>query len=288
VEEIKYWFEIPALAKQPFLAINLTNANSRGLTKNRLLLGLNKAGNWPLPKGLLAEGAEGKIVVLFYANRGERTLYIGKILNKVVTGTTGNGQARYELTVDSWKKRGLTTVSFSRFFTGFRMSANPTVVWAAPSTSLDDGVSVQSPDRAPGAKKMALVAQRVGHRIFAADVRQAWNNKCALTGVSAKNLLNACHLIPWSHKECLPKYQTDANNGLLLCSHLHALLDSYLISFSDAGHLLIDRKLHPKLSALVNSTGDVRLRRKMNPEQQFFLKWHRAQAKSLRRNLVAS
>ncbi|WP_317201307.1 HNH endonuclease [Janthinobacterium sp.] len=288
MKETKYWFEIPSLARQPFLAINLTNANSRSFTKNSIMLGTGKAGDWPLPQELLDEGAEGKIAVLFFANRGERTLYIGKILSKVVTGATGNGQARYELTVDSWKKRGITSVSFSRFFTGFRMSANPTVLWAAPSTSVNEGLGDQLPGRAPGSNKMALVAQRVGHGIFAADVRQAWSNKCALTEISAKNILNACHLIPWSHKECIPKYQTDANNGLLLCAHLHALLDSYSISFTDDGHLLIDRNLHPKLSILVSSTGDVCLRKTPNLEQQFFLRWHRAQAEKLKLHLVAA
>lgn len=288
MKETKYWFEIPSLTRQPFLAINLTNAKASSLTKNQTLLDVNRAGDWPIPKELLAEGVEGKLVVLFFANRSVRTIYVGKILSKVVSGTTGNGQLRYELIVDSWKKRGLTNVAFSQFFTGFRLSANPTVLWAAPSTSMNEGVDTQLSERAPGSIKMALVAQRVGHGIFAADVRQAWSNKCALTEISAKNILNACHLIPWGHKECLPKYQTDANNGLLLCSHLHALLDSYSISFGDDGRLLIDRRLHPKLHTLVSSTGDVCLRKPPNPEQQFFLRWHRAQAKKLKRHLVAA
>lgn len=288
MKETKYWFEIPSLTKQPFLAINLTNAKASTLAKNRALLDVNRAGDWPIPKESLAEGVEGKVAVLFFANRAVRTIYVGKILSKVVSGTTSNGQFRYELIVDSWKKRGQTSAAFSQFFTGFRMSANPTVLWAAPSTSINEGMGTHLPGRAPGSIKMALVAQRVGHGIFAADVRQAWHNKCALTEISAKNILNACHLIPWSHKDCLPKYQTDANNGLLLCSHLHALLDSYSISFCNDGRLLIDRRLHPKLHTLVSSTGDVCLRKAPNLEQQFFLQWHRAQAKKLKRHLVSA
>ncbi len=55
-------------------------------------------------------------------------------------------------------------------------------------------------------------ARRV-HRFFAAAVYTAYEGKCALTGIDARELLNASHIIPWSADE---KRRANPSNGILL------------------------------------------------------------------------
>jgi hypothetical protein len=87
-----------------------------------------------------------------------------------------------------------------------------------------------------------LVVQRVGQDIFRAALLDYWGGTCPLTGIRHPRLLRAGHMRPWA--DC----QTDAErldvyNGLLLAAHLDAAFDAGLISFTDAGNVLVSPAL---------------------------------------------
>lgn len=135
-----------------------------------------------------------------------------------------------------------------------------------------------------GSNYMAWVAQRAGHDDFAKGIHKVWDKKCALTGLYAPRLLQACHLVPW--EEADKDEKTNPHNGLLLCAHLHALLDEHLISFDSKGNLLIDSSLDQGVIKLVLSSGMTTLRKKPTQEQIAFLARHRQAAVNKKRKLI--
>lgn len=89
-----------------------------------------------------------------------------------------------------------------------------------------------------------LVIQRVGQDIFRTALLDYWGGVCPLTGISHPRLLRASHMKPWA--SCATDAERlDVYNGLLLSAHLDAAFDAGLISFTDAGDMLVS----PSLSA---------------------------------------
>lgn len=89
----------------------------------------------------------------------------------------------------------------------------------------------------------ALVKARVGQGAFRTSLLKRWSSKCALTGLSNKNLLIASHILPWA--SCNNEARLDPDNGLLLAAHIDRLFEYGLISFNELGELLISLKLSP-------------------------------------------
>ena len=59
----------------------------------------------------------------------------------------------------------------------------------------------------------AEIAYRIGQSKFRKGVLKNFENRCALSGISDKELLNASHIIPWAHnKDC----RGDIANGICL------------------------------------------------------------------------
>lgn len=81
-------------------------------------------------------------------------------------------------------------------------------------------------------EREATVFTRVGQDKFRKNVISVWQNgeRCAVKLIDIKEVLIASHIIPWS--ECKSdKERLDGANGILLCSHIDKLFDSYLITF---------------------------------------------------------
>ncbi|MEJ0003531.1 MAG: hypothetical protein WDN30_08175 [Pararobbsia sp.] len=185
IPDLNCWFDAPELTKAPFLAINLSNRKASSKLHNDALFRRRVTGNWPLTKEVMDVGIESKILVLFYSERGRSTLYVGRCTSKKTVGATASGQPRYQLTVAKpWKAIGVTDVTYSKFFKGFRMNSNPTVVWAADGTYVGSLETNDTPDdrdpdddgkkRVGGTNVMALVAQRAGHDVFADRLKSVW------------------------------------------------------------------------------------------------------------------
>jgi len=83
-----------------------------------------------------------------------------------------------------------------------------------------------------------LVRQRVGQQTFRQAMLDYWGGACAVTGIAIPEVLRASHAKPWA--ECpTDAERLDVFNGFLLSANLDALFDRFLISFSDAGDLLV-------------------------------------------------
>lgn len=103
---------------------------------------------------------------------------------------------------------------------------------------IDAGAS----ERAPSATtREALIKARVGQGAFRTSLLKRWGSKCALTGLSNKNLLIASHIYPWA--SCNNEARLDPDNGLLLAAHIDRLFEYGLIAFNGLGELLISPKL---------------------------------------------
>ncbi|WP_321894620.1 HNH endonuclease [Paraburkholderia heleia] len=295
MSQLSRWFDIPNL-RTPFLAINLSNPKPESRETNDKLFPKRQTGHWPLTKAVLEHGIEGQTIVLFYSDKGTATIYVGTCVSKRETGQTKDGKPRYTFTVARpWKDEGHTEVSFSRFFEGFRMSANPTVVWADmngyASPLGEEFYREESDDESDhqygeggGYDVLGISSQRIGHDVFVQRVVDVWGRRCALTEIEAPRLVQACHIVPWS--EATPEERTSAHNGLMLCAHLHALFDSHLLGFDADGHLLLADGIDTSVRALALAGGRVRLRKIPSARQIEFLRRHRETAHKAGRRLV--
>ncbi|WP_404712161.1 HNH endonuclease [Sphingomonas sp. MMS24-J13] len=86
-------------------------------------------------------------------------------------------------------------------------------------------------------QKEQLIQARVGQGIFRDALLDQWDARCCVTDCAIRPVLRASHIKPWrvaSNVERLDRF-----NGLLLVANVDALFDRFLISFSDAGEMLV-------------------------------------------------
>jgi hypothetical protein len=115
---------------------------------------------------------------------------------------------------------------------------------------------------------------RLGQNTFKRNVYD-FEKSCRLTKIVTPGLLVASHIKPW--RLCSTALERlDGANGLLLAPHVDVLFDRGLISFTDAGDVLVssrleelDIKLLGLQQALVNKG------RAFHPRQMFYLIFHR-------------
>ena len=84
---------------------------------------------------------------------------------------------------------------------------------------------------------------RVGQERFRAKLIEYWTG-CAITECQAIDILKASHIKPWRHSN--NNERLDVYNGLLLIPNLDATFDSGLITFNDAGEIIISPFLNDK------------------------------------------
>jgi predicted restriction endonuclease len=73
------------------------------------------------------------------------------------------------------------------------------------------------------------------HRFAEPVIRRA-GNKCQVSRVEAVELLQACHIKPWSESE--DSERLDPNNGVCLAAHVHAAFDAQLIGIKPDGEVV--------------------------------------------------
>lgn len=129
------------------------------------------------------------------------------------------------------------------------------------------------PEGLGGTEVERLVRQRVGQQKFRSAMLDYWGDACAVTGVALPEVLRASHAKPWA--ECSSDAERlDVFNGFLLVANLDALFDGFLVSFDDAGSMLVS----PRLSA--DSRSRLGLRpgmalRWLSDQHRGYLAWHR-------------
>jgi putative restriction endonuclease len=78
-------------------------------------------------------------------------------------------------------------------------------------------------------KTMAAIVQRRGQRAFREALMRAYGGRCAITGCSIGDILEAAHIYPYRGGAT-----NHVTNGLLLRSDLHTLFDCGLIAIDEA------------------------------------------------------
>ncbi len=87
---------------------------------------------------------------------------------------------------------------------------------------------------------LRAIAMREGQPEFRRGLLTAYQSRCAITGVSAEEVLEAAHISPYKGGQ-----SNETHNGLLLRADIHTLFDRFLITV-EPGHVV---RVSPKLWA---------------------------------------
>jgi hypothetical protein len=121
-----------------------------------------------------------------------------------------------------------------------------------------------------GTEAERLVVQRKGQDVFRESLLAYWGGRCPLTGITDTALLKASHMKPWA--DCATDAERlDPYNGLLLSALWDAAFDAGLVSFDDAGALL----LSPHLTTTAQEALGAAPQLPLVPAHQPYLRWHR-------------
>ena len=121
-------------------------------------------------------------------------------------------------------------------------------------------------------QRKGLVVTRVGQGYYRKQLLERWENKCAVTSCTIKNILIASHIVPW--RKSNDAERLDVGNGILLSPDLDALFDKHLISFNDEGNILISKNLTEDQLTNLGVSKDLRLHI-VYPDMISYLSRHR-------------
>jgi len=117
----------------------------------------------------------------------------------------------------------------------------------------------------------AVIKARIGQGAFRTRLIKYWG-ECAINGCKEHLLLRASHIKPWA--DCDPREATNPFNGLLLSPSFDAAFDAGLISFTDAGEILISPDLSRHDCELLGINPTLRLTR-VDSRHHTYLDYHR-------------
>jgi hypothetical protein len=118
----------------------------------------------------------------------------------------------------------------------------------------------------------AIVDVRRGQQRFRRALDRYWNGCCVLTNIGRSELLRASHIKPWSVSSDAERI--DPFNGLLLAVHVDALFDRALISFGEAGQILVSSRLSDR-ERTVFGIPLPRQTIRLTPAHQGYMRHHR-------------
>ena len=113
-------------------------------------------------------------------------------------------------------------------------------------------------------------------KIFSDNVRTIYDNRCCLTGISTRSILESSHISPWSTDE---KNRGNEKNGLLLSLVLHKCFDNGFISLDNNYKVIVSEKINdPNLLNYLNNFRGKKIRlpvrKEYNPDKSL-IKKHR-------------
>lgn len=130
------------------------------------------------------------------------------------------------------------------------------------------------PPSAKGTEVERMVRQRVGQDAYRKAMLDYWGNACAVTGLQMPEVLKASHAKPWAECETDAE-RLDVYNGFLLTANLDALFDRFLISFDEAGRIIISKAISDTQKVLLNINQNMQLRW-ISKEHESYLIFHRS------------
>jgi len=151
--------------------------------------------------------------------------------------------------------------------------ALPNQVGMAFEQQVQAELSAMAPPAAQNTEVLRMVRQRVGQQAYRQAMLDYWGGACALTGLALPQALRASHAKPWA--ECTTDAERlDVYNGFLLSANLDALFDNFLISFTDAGELLVSNQITQPDRERLGLDASMRLRWMAAPHAAY-LEFHR-------------
>lgn len=124
-----------------------------------------------------------------------------------------------------------------------------------------------------------MVRQRLGQDRYRQAMLAYWGGACAVTGLALQPALRASHAKPWA--DCQSDAERlDVFNGFLLSANLDALFDRFLISFTDAGDLLISAQVSANDRLTLGLCDELKLRW-ATPDHIPYLEFHRNRFENL-------
>jgi hypothetical protein len=166
--------------------------------------------------------------------RGSK-LYVAKYL-LTVTGNT----ALFEYEKGACWEAGTTKLIFN----DNSRESIPKVLWSCAEekepfkdwnaiakwiSALDQGAN----DEKERIERFAKIVQRPEQQKFSAELRQLYENRCAVTGCCTSEALEAAHIRIIQGKK--RKDDNDLKNGILFRADIHALFDAGLITLTEDG-----------------------------------------------------
>ena len=122
-------------------------------------------------------------------------------------------------------------------------------------------------------ERLSSVKVRLNQTEFREKTVAYWDGRCAVTGCSLADILEAAHIKSWKdctrNAECISPY-----NGLLLTPNLHNLFDLGLISFSEDGSILIADRFSEQQQKELGIDKSMKLRI-VDPKREEYMKHHR-------------
>ena len=87
-------------------------------------------------------------------------------------------------------------------------------------------------------KVLAMITQRQGQSVFRSELLVAYNARCAITGTTTIEALEAAHIKPYAGP-----HTNQVSNGLLLRADIHTLFDLGYLTISDELFVVVSNKL---------------------------------------------
>lgn len=137
--------------------------------------------------------------------------------------------------------------------------ALPNQAVVAFEAQLQQELGAMPPAAAQTTEVQRMVRQRVGQQAYRQAMLDYWGGACAVTGLALPQALRASHAKPWAECESDAE-RLDVFNGFLLSANLDVLFDSFLVSFSVAGQLLISKAINPNDEKKLGLTEGMSLR----------------------------
>jgi putative restriction endonuclease len=114
-------------------------------------------------------------------------------------------------------------------------------------------------------------------KIFSDQIKDNYKNKCCITGITSRFLLEGSHIVPWTEDKSI---RTDPRNGLCLSKLVHKCFDEGLIVVDDNYLIRVSKKINndEKLNNYLKQFDKKRIElpaHKENHPKKEYLKRHR-------------
>lgn len=106
--------------------------------------------------------------------------------------------------------------------------------------SIEASASIKIDDLPKGKERNIIVRQRVNQSFFRSAVMSAYNFHCCISGITAAELLEACHIVDWSQDK---QNRTNPKNGLCMNPFFHKAYDKHLIGITPDMKIVVSKEL---------------------------------------------